>query len=91
MEWHEKFKVGERVKVVKKVSRWKYGNSVTWNLEGDMDSTVGKIYKIVQINRDIGYQLLTKYDTYHKQDYWYPVESLRTLVGQQLLFSFMEG
>lgn len=91
MKWYEKFKVGEKVRVVKKVPEWKYGQLVQWNLEGEMDKTIGNVYKIVQINRGLGYQLLTQYDTYHKQDYWYPVESLGTLVGVQLLFNFMEG
>jgi len=88
VEWYNKFKVGQRVKVVKKVSSWRYGGGfrVGWNT--DMNKTIGKIYKIKSIDKNVGYELRTKKDTYHKHNYWYPVESL-VCIGEQLLFNFM--
>ena len=92
MQWYEKFKVGQQVKVVKKIVMWKFddgGRGCSWTV--NMDETVGKVYEIIVIDKDVGYQLNTqlsdRYNDY-KYDYYYPVESLAG-VGGQLLFSFM--
>lgn len=90
MQWFEKFKVGQKVRVVKKVISWRVGNHTTkWNLVGDMDITIGKIYEIKQICKTIGFQLKTKKDVKYKCNYWYPVEALQGIAGTQLLFNFM--
>lgn len=95
MEWYEEFKIGQEVRVVKKVECWKYcGGSTDWNSQF-MDGTLGKVYKIIEIEETAGYKLHTQiptpYDRY-LYDYYYPVESLTcvNVKGQQLLFSFME-
>jgi len=89
MAWFDKFKVGQEVKVVRKIDSWRaYGGlGVSWN--SDMDKTIGKAYKIVYIDKHCGYQLQTEKDTYHEYNYWYPVESLAYVKGKQLLFNFM--
>jgi len=83
MKWHEKFKVGQKVKVIRKIKYW---NGVSWN-SGQMDNTIGKVYTIVQVDEKYGYQL----QTHNIYGYWYPLESLSYVKGEQLLFSFMEG
>jgi len=88
MKWYEKFKVGQEVRVTKKVAAWRFPNDGGCSWARDMDKTVGKTYKIIKINRSVGY-LLDTYDNVG-YDYWYPAESLQLLVGVQLLFSFME-
>ena len=89
-EWYDKFKVGQEVRVVKKVASWKVGGQTTkWNIAGDMDITIGKIYKIKQIGKRVGFQLWTEKDVKYKCNYWYPVNALQVLVGRQLLFNFM--
>lgn len=92
MEWFEKFKVGQNVRVVKKVLIWKLpnGGGCSWN--DDMDITVGKVYKILEIIKETGYKLLTENNTYNNWNYWYPAESLAcvNVKGKQLLFDFME-
>ena len=95
MQWYEKFKVGQQVKVVKRVGCWVFprphGGGCNWT--SDMDETVGKVYKIVEIDKFVGYRLDTQIsDIYYpddaeKYDYYYPVESLAG-VGGQLVFSF---
>jgi len=89
MQWYEKFKVGQRVKVVKKTGDWNYGIRNGWNLDGHMDNTIGKVYEIIRINNSLGYLLATGKQT--GQDFWYPVESLEEInvKGRQLLFDFM--
>jgi len=89
MQWYEKFKVGQEVRVVKKVPSWEYGIECGWNLTGVIDKTVGKVYEIIRINSNIGYLLATDKQT--GQDFWYPVESLeeKNVKGRQLLFNFM--
>ena len=96
MEWFEKFKVGQRVRVVKKVSVWQLdgwgghglvGGRASW--VRDMDKTIGKIYSIVQIDSDVGYRLETDKISSYQYNHWYPMESLRGLVGEQLQFNFM--
>ncbi|KKN73101.1 hypothetical protein LCGC14_0404100 [marine sediment metagenome] len=94
MKWYKKFEVGQEVRVTKIVFSWNYGSLVMWNSDGgsvgrNMNRTVGRVYKISVINKDLGYLLDTVNDV--GQMFWYPVDSLGTLVGQQLLFSFMEG
>ncbi len=94
MEWFEKFKVGQKVKVVKGVKFWYFKESscptgATWDI--DMDITIGKVFEIICIDKNIGYRLKTDKITHCKYNYWYPMESLRILAGRQLLFDFMEG
>ena len=93
MEWYNKFKVGQGVKVVKKVVRWKFdnGGGAGWNTGGFMDKTVGKVYTIVSIDNYIGYLLSTRDAV--GSNYWYPVVALQesVKVGEQLLFDFMKG
>jgi len=88
MKWYEKFKVGQEVKVTKKVIVWRFPNDGGCSWARGMDETVGKIYKIVDIDVHIGYRLDT--DSKVEYDYWYPVESLQGMAGIQLLFNFME-
>ena len=99
MKWYEKFKVGQKVRVVKKVTSWRLdnyngdghtGRGATW--VSDMDKTIGKVSTIIFIDTDVGYRLETRKDTHYKYNYWYPVESLEevNVKGRQLLFSFME-
>ena len=97
MKWNEKFKVGQRVKVVKKIESWRFNNfsggygggGADW--VSGMDKTIGKVFKIINIDTDIGYRLGTKKFTYSPYNYWYPIESLQVSVGEQLLFNFMEN
>ena len=94
MKWYEKFKVGQKVKVVRKVDVWSFNERGGASWVSGMDNTIGKLYEIVQINKDVGYQLLTDEtagDTfyYYPMNYWYPLESLGHIKGEQLLFSFM--
>lgn len=97
MKWYEKFKVGQRVRVVKKVVRWRYdnysgdgytGRGASWVV--DMDGSIGKVYKIIDIDSDVGYLLEPDKRAFNQGGYWYPVEALRGLVGEQLTFSFYE-
>lgn len=92
MEWYEKFKINQEVKVIRKVVSWRYsGCIINWNRAGDMDITIGKFYKIKQIRKRIGFQLWTEKDTKYNHNFWYPLEALQEplLVGEQLLFNFM--
>ena len=90
MQWYEKFKVGQEVRVVKKVNSWKLDGCTTkWNTAGDMDVTIGKTYKIKQINKRVGFQLWTARDVRYKCNYWYPLEAIQVPKGVQLLFDFM--
>lgn len=90
MKWYEKFRVGQRVRVVKKVMNWDYDLPMSWNSEGIMDKTVGRVYKILTVDRVLGYALDTRNDVGGM--YWYPVESLEeeNVKGRQLLFNFMK-
>ena len=94
MNWYEKFKVGQEVRVVKEVPHWEFpnGGGCSWNNEiNKMHKTVGKVYKIIDIDKFTGYQLDTGNEL--GMDYWYPVDSLDSVsvVGRQLLFEFYEG
>lgn len=95
----DKFKVGQRVRVIKKVSSWSYyGIQCSWD-EG-MDMTIGKVYTVIAaiagkdgIECNSEYRLNTsETDVNSDWDYFYPEESLEAgiEIGQQLLFSFME-
>jgi len=87
MKWYEKFKVGQKVKVVKKISFWRYYDRRT-DWVDDMNQTINKIYKIIEIDKYIGCKLHTQiFNKYSstKCDYWYPVEALQALIGQQLM------
>lgn len=89
MKWYEKFKVGQKVKVIKKVPQWKYKhNFIPW--AGSMDGTIGKFYEIIDIDASVGYKLYTNLGVWG-DNYWYPAESLAPAIikGQQLLFNFM--
>lgn len=100
MRWYDKFKVGQRVKVVKKIGSWRFagfcnGNGftdrgATW--VWDMDKTIGGVFEIVKIDSNVGYRLGTKESVGYDYNYWYPVESLEAenVKGQQLLFNFMK-
>lgn len=84
-----RFKVGDRVKVIKKVQYWKV---CSWN-DTYMDKTIGRVYKIILVREDRGdYRLETKIEGKRCDDYnfYYPQESLQR-VNEQLLFSFMKG
>jgi hypothetical protein len=98
MEWFNKFQVGEKVKVVKKVTSWQFdsyngdgltGRGASWS--EDMNKTIGKVFTIISIDTNIGYRLETDKSTQYKYNYWYPVESLeeKNVKGRQLLFKFM--
>ena len=91
----DKFKIGQRVKVIKRIYRWSYNNQETpW--DDIMDNTIGKVYPVIEIhdgstpNSCVGYRLDTSYDIDWAA--YYPEESLKAeiVVGEQLLFSFME-
>jgi len=95
MKWYEIFKVGQKVKVTKKVSNWNYKYGTMWN-EKYMDGTVGKIYEIIKIDKKIGYRLNTQLPVNFDNmlyNYWYPAEALEkeNVKGEQLLFGFMKG
>ena len=93
MNWYEKYKVGQKVKVVKKVESWGYPDywyGATWARA--MNETIGNVYKIVGIDKKIGIRLLTKSESLSslKYNYWYPVESLADVKvkGEQLYFDY---
>lgn len=90
MKWYEKFKVGQKVRVVRKVDSWNYGGRTDW--VENMNQTIGKTYKIAEIDKYIGYRLCTQLKTGFSSfyNYWYPLKSLACVKGEQLLFSFME-
>ena len=83
MKWYEKFKVGQEVRVVRKIIKWM---GASWVEE--MDKTINRVYKIKDGDGDIGYLLDTTNDI--RRNYWYPSESLACVVGRQLEFSFMQ-
>lgn len=85
MKWFGKFKIGQKVKVVKKIGQW---NGVLW-AEKNMNRTINKTYKIIQIDPTHGYQLFTEGEFRFGQNYWYPEESLVCVKDTQLLFNFM--
>jgi len=96
MKWYKKFKVGQEVKVVRKINVWQFDNHRTGFLMGrgaswatEMDMTIGKIFKIVNIDTDVGYRLETRKVNSIGYNYWYPVEALQALAGKQLEFGFM--
>ena len=84
MKRYEKFKVGQEVRVVRKIAVWQGASWVS-----GMNKTMNKIYKIKDVDEYIGCLLDTANDA--GRSYWYSSESLACVVGQQLLFSFMEG
>ena len=90
MKWYEKFKVGQKVRVIKKVLVWRLpgGGGSGWN-SCYMDKTIGNVYEIRKIDKHTGYQLWPEGKA--GMGYWYPVESLapERVKGQQLLFNFM--
>lgn len=93
------FKVGDRVKVIKRVGSWSYGGiSTAW--DSTMDKSIGKVYTIVDIAIEeyieacSGYRLNTAGTQDGRKDGWnafYPEESLEHYpkLGQ-LQFSFMK-
>jgi len=89
MNWYEKYKVGQKVKVVKKVESWGYPDyqyGATWACA--MNETIGNVYEIVKIDKKIGIQLSTNFRLL--TSYWYPVESLADakVKGEQLYFDY---
>ena len=84
MKWYEKFKVGQEVKVTRKTGNWNYGESASWVYQ--MDTTVGKVYKIERIDKYFGCRLASTDGPF--SGYWYPIEALQIITGQQLLFEF---
>ncbi len=91
MKWHEKFKVGQKVKVVKEVVSWELtnGGGAGWELSGRMDKSIGRVYEIIEIDMGLSYKLSTRDEL--EWNYWYPAESLEAvnIKGRQLLFDFM--
>ena len=87
----KKFKVGQRVRVIKKVQSWNSSHGVWCNC---MDWSLGKVYTVLEVT-NIDYLLDTAYDlnNYLVYNYFYPEESLEAEIeiGQQLLFPFMES
>lgn len=50
MKWYDKFKVGQKVRVVKKIQEWDYDDmGASWN-DGGMDKTMSKVYKIIRFD-----------------------------------------
>jgi len=88
MQWYEKFSIGQEVRVVRKVDDWSYGYGASW-VDG-MNQTINKVYKIIQIRTNVGFQLNTGDNDKWIPDYWYPAEALADVKGQQLLFNFMD-
>ena len=54
-----------------------------------MDITIGKVFEIICIDKNIGYRLGTDKVTCEEYNYWYPAKALQALAGTQLLFDFM--
>jgi len=88
MKWYDKFKVGQEVRVVKKVLVWRFPNKGGCSWAPDMDRSIGKTYQIIVIDKSVGYQLDTENEFGY--NYWYPIESFSKPKGVQLLFSFMD-
>ena len=93
MNWCEKYKVGQKVKVVKKVKSWggpMYSYGAHWPQA--MNETIGNVYEIVEIDKKTGIRLLTKSESLNslRYNYWYPVESLADVKvkGEQLYFDY---
>ena len=62
MLWHEKFRINQEVKVVKRVSSWTVMNgrgTITWNRV--MDKTINKVYKIKQFIKKRVHQVNSHY------------------------------
>ncbi len=91
----DKFKIGQRVRVVKRVNGWSYyGKHTPW--DDKMDGLIGLEFTIIYISKvdDFGgcsgYRLNTQEKI--EWDCWCPEESLKAeiVVGEQLQFDFME-
>ena len=92
-----KYKIGQKVKVVKQISWWNYGRyTVGWI--PPMDRTLNKTYEIIEIDKTCyGYRLNTRINVVKSIDwdastenFWYPEESLKPInTRKQLLFKFM--
>lgn len=88
-----KYKVGDMVRVVKKIKTWKFSNGGgnTWTKY--MDKTIGNVYTIIKIDKYIGYLLETQAyigNLDGRYNFWYPIESLGMSIGEQLMFDFKE-
>lgn len=81
-----KFKVGDKVKVVRKSIRGQ-GQEVYWN--HFMDKAIGKVYTVLEISGGGNLRLNTESDTFY--NYLYPPKGVEKVIikNQQLLFSFM--
>lgn len=80
-----KYKIGDRVRVVRKVLREEF----YWNPR--MNDTVGKVYTILYISYKGWYQLKTE-TVRQSHNFFYLPESLEPIaaIGQQLEFDFMK-
>lgn len=87
MKWYNKFNVGQKVRVIRKISYWSFPNGGRCSWVNSMDTTIGRAYKIEQIRTDAGYLLNTHNEVI--SNYWYPMESLASVKGEQLMFNFM--
>lgn len=79
-----RFKVGDRVKVIRR----SISGEIFWNHL--MNKAIGKTYMILEISHSGNLRLNTELDTHH--NYLYPplgVDKI-TIKNQQLLFEFME-
>ena len=85
--WYDKFKVNQRVRVAKKIENWSYEEDEVVRWMRIMDTTLNNIYKIIAID-GYGYRLDTRIGKY-EENFYYPVESLRRVAGEQLVFDFM--
>ncbi len=79
-----RFKVGDRVKVIKKFSLGRF----RW--QPSMDRTIGKVYTILYISKLKTYYLDVSKDI--GMNWYYIFESLEPemVIGQQLEFEFMK-
>ena len=96
----KKFKVGQRVRIIKKVDSWTYYGIRTpwWAGLNDNNDGIGNVYTIIAIAGKGGIDFCSGYrlntETFECDwNAFYPEESLEAEIeiGQQLLFSFMES
>ena len=91
-----KYKLGDRVKVIKCVYAWSSptveGCNITWAINAN--NAIGKVFEIVEVRTSywgsVDYRLKT-FDCC-KHNWLFPEESLEleVVIGEQLLFSFMK-
>ena len=88
MKWKPKYKVGQKVRVVNKISFWKYEWECGW--VDVMDNSIGNVYQIESIGGE-GYLLKTEGFNGMIYNYCYCERSLKlvSVPNQQLAFPFM--